>query len=102
MLIQINRDVGLVSTLVTGVDLVLVACWLRGSKARDGKLGNAPLHRRVLFPAAGLVLWVNMMLQILCSAVLEFTLFTVVFRRLVLLLIFCLFGHVFTLVTGVS
>ena len=121
MLLQVNRDVGLVSTLVTGVDLVLVACWLRGSKGRVGtyhtayrltwgnasKLGDAPLHRRVLFPAAGLVLCLNMMLQILCSAGLEFTLFTVVFRVLVfilrvLLLILCLVGHVFTLVTGVS
>ena len=121
VLFQVNRDVSLVSTLVTGVDLVLVACWLRGSKGRvgtyhtayrltwgnDGKLGDAPLHRRVLFPAACLVLCLNMMLQILCSAVLEFTLFTVAFRvlvliRCVLLVIFCLVGHVFTLVTGVS
>ena len=91
MLLQINRDVGLVSTLVTGVDLVIGAGWLRGSKGRvgtyhtayrltwgnAGKLGDASLHRRVLFPAAGLVLCLNMMLQILCSAGLEFTLLTV-------------------------
>ena len=121
MLLQVNRDVGLVSTLITGVDLVLVACWLRGSKGRVGtyhtayrltwgnvgKLGDAPLHRKVLFPAGGLVLCLNMMLHILCSAVLEFTLFTVVFRVLVfilrvLLLILCLVGHLFTLVTGVG
>ena len=87
MLLQINRDVGLVSTLVTGVDLVFGAGWLGGvgtyhtayrlTWGSAGKLGVAPLHRRVLFPAAGLVLCFNMMLQILCSAGLEFTLLTV-------------------------
>ena len=91
MLIQINRDVGLVSTLVTGVDLVIGAGWLGGSKGRvgtyhtayrltwgnAGKLGVASLHRRVLFPAASLVLCLNIMLQILCSAGLKFTLLTV-------------------------
>ena len=91
VLLQINRDVGLVSTLVTGGDLVIWAGRLGGSKGRvgtyhtayrltwgnDGKLGDAPLHRRVLFPAACLVLCLNMMLQILFSAGLEFTLLTV-------------------------
>ena len=118
MLLQFNRDAGLVSTLVTGVDLVLRAGWLGGSKGRvgtyhtayrltwgkAGKLGNAPLHRRALFSTAGLVLCLDMMLQILCSAVFEFTLFTVVFRVLVfilrvLLLILCLVGLLFTLFT---
>ena len=91
VLLQVNSDVGLMSTLVTRVDLVLVACCLGGSKGRvgtyhtayrltwvnAGKLGDASLHVRVSFPAAGLVLCLNMMLQILCSAGLEFTLLTV-------------------------
>ena len=68
VLLQVNRVVSLVSKLVTRVDLVLVACCLGGSKGRvgtyhtayrltwvnAGKLGDAPLHRRVLFPAASL------------------------------------------------
>ena len=91
VLLQINRGVGLVSTLVTGVDSVIGAGWLGGSEGRvgtyhtayrltwgnAGKLGEASLHRRVLFLAAGLELCLNMMLQILCFAGLEFTLLTV-------------------------
>jgi hypothetical protein len=116
--LQVPGLVGLLSTLVTGVDLVLGADGLGGSKGRvgtyhttyrltwvnAGKLGDAPLHRRVLFPAAGLILCFIMMLQILCTAGFKFTLFTVVFRVLVfmlhvLILILRLFGLVFTLFT---
>ena len=41
VLLQINRDIGLVSTVVTGVDLVIGAGWLRGSKGRVGTYHTA-------------------------------------------------------------
>ena len=41
MLLKIVSSAGFESTLVTGVDLVLVACWLRGSKGRVGTYNTA-------------------------------------------------------------